>query len=102
MKSLTNYSLLKLLAAFHALLLCAVVQPAWAQDAPKITVATVNGEDIFLEEVMALRDRLPADLRQQPMETYFDRLVDDIIDSRLAAAAGMKLASQKTQKSSGR
>ena len=88
MKSLTNYSLLKLLAAFHALLLCAVVQPAWAQDAPKITVATVNGEDIFLEEVMALRDRLPADLRQQPMETYFDRLVDDIIDSRLAAAAG--------------
>ena len=88
MKSLTNHSLLKLLAAFHALLLCAVVQPAWAQDAPKITVATVNGEDIFLEEVMALRDRLPADLRQQPMETYFDRLVDDIIDSRLAAAAG--------------
>ena len=88
MKSLTNHSLLKLLAAFHALLLCAVVQPALAQDAPKITVATVNGEDIFLEEVMALRDRLPADLRQQPMETYFDRLVDDIIDSRLAAAAG--------------
>ena len=37
---------------------------------------------------MALRDRLPADLLQQPMETYFDRLVDDIIDSRLAAAAG--------------
>ena len=88
MKSLTNHSLLTLLTALYALLLCAFVQPAWAQDAPKITVATVNGEDIFLEEVMALRDRLPADLRQQPMDTYFDRLVDDIIDSRLAAAAG--------------
>ena len=39
---------------------------------------------------MALRDRLPADLRQQPMEAYFDRLVDDIIDSRLAAAADVR------------
>ena len=25
---------------------------------------------------------------QQPLETYFDRLIDDIVDSRLAAAAG--------------
>ncbi len=88
MKSLSNRFVLQLLAALHALILCAIVQPVWAQDAPKITVATVNGEDIYLEEVMALRERLPADLRQQPMETYFDRLVDDIIDSRLAAAAG--------------
>ncbi len=88
MKSLTNRSLLQTLAALYALILCTVVQFAWAQDAPKIPVATVNGEDIYLEEVMALIDRLPADLRQQPMETYFDRLVDDIIDSRLAAAAG--------------
>ena len=37
---------------------------------------------------MALTDRLPAEMRRQPLETYFDRLVDDIIDSRLAAAAG--------------
>ena len=37
---------------------------------------------------MALTDRLPPELRQQPLEAYFDRLVDDIIDSRLAAAAG--------------
>ena len=53
----------------------------YGRRSPKISVANVNGEDIYLEEVMALRDRLPADLRQQPMETYFDRLVDDIIDS---------------------
>ena len=88
MKSLTNRSLLQVLTALQSLFLCVVVQPAWAQDAQKITVANVNGEAIYLEEVMALRERLPADVRQQPMETYFDRLVDDIIDSRLAAAAG--------------
>ena len=88
MKSLINSFLLQVLTALQALTLCAFVQPVWAQDAPKITVATVNGEDIYLEEIMVLRERLPADLRQQPMETYFDRLVDDIIDSRLAAAAG--------------
>ena len=88
MKSLTNRSPLSVLTAFHVLILFAFIQPACAQDAQKIAVATVNGEDIYLEEVMALRDRLPADLRQQPMENYFDRLVDDIIDARLAAAAG--------------
>ena len=64
------------------------LNPVLAQEEPKIPVASVNGEDIFLDEVMALTERLPAELRQQPLETYFDRLVDDIIDSRLAAAAG--------------
>ena len=66
----------------------ASLQPASAQEQPKIPVASVNGEAIFLDEVMTLTDRLPPELRQQPLETYFDRLVDDIIDSRLAAAAG--------------
>ena len=88
MKSMINRSLPQVLTAVQTLILCVVVQPVWAQDAPKISVATVNGEEIYLEEVMVLRDRLPTELLQQPMETYFDRLVDDIIDSRLAAAAG--------------
>ena len=65
-----------------------VLSPVLAQEEPKIPVASVNGEEIFLDEVMALTDRLPAEMRRQPLETYFDRLVDDIIDSRLAAAAG--------------
>ena len=50
MKSLINSFLLQVLTALQALTLCAFVQPVWAQDAPKITVATVNGEDIYLEE----------------------------------------------------
>ena len=65
-----------------------VLSPVLAQEEPKVPVASVNGEEIFLDEVMALTDRLPAEMRRQPLETYFDRLVDDIIDSRLAAAAG--------------
>ena len=88
MKPFTNRSLLRVLTALCFPILCAISQPLSAQEASKITVATVNGEEIYLEEVMALRERLPADLLQQPMETYFDKLVDDIIDSRLAAAAG--------------
>lgn len=61
--------------------------PIHAQE-QKIKVAEVNGEAIFLEEVMKIAEQLPADIRQQPLPNYFDRIVDDVIDSRLAAAAG--------------
>ena len=54
----------------------------------KILVATLNGEAIYLDEVIRLVEKLPDEIRQQPLETYFDRLIDDIVDSRLAAAAG--------------
>jgi peptidyl-prolyl cis-trans isomerase C len=54
----------------------------------KITVADVNGEAIYLEEVMRLAEKLPAEYRQRPLESYFGGLVDDVIDSRLAAVAG--------------
>lgn len=54
----------------------------------KITVATVNGEKIYLAGVMRLAEQLPAEYRQRPLESYFSGLVDDIIDSRLAAVAG--------------
>ncbi|MEK9573363.1 MAG: peptidylprolyl isomerase [Alphaproteobacteria bacterium] len=51
-------------------------------------MAKLNGEDIYLDEVLRLVEKLPEEIRQQPLETYFDRLIDDIVDSRLAAAAG--------------
>ena len=54
----------------------------------RILVAKLNGEDIYLDEVLRLVEKLPEEIRQQPLETYFDRLIDDIVDSRLAAAAG--------------
>lgn len=55
---------------------------------PDIMVGDVNGEPIFLNEVMRLAEQLPAEYRQRPLESYFDGLVDDVIDSRLAAVAG--------------
>ena len=72
-----------------ALLLTGLIAaaPIHAQE-QKIKVAEVNGEAIFLEEVMKIAEQLPADIRQQPLSNYFDRIVDDVIDSRLAAAAG--------------
>lgn len=76
-------------AVFCALLLTGLIAaaPIHAQE-QKIKVAEVNGEAIFLEEVMKIAEQLPADIRQQPLPNYFDRIVDDVIDSRLAAAAG--------------
>jgi len=67
--------------------LSAMIAPSQAQE-QKITVAEVNGEAIFLDEVMRIAEQLPAEIKQQPLPNYFDRIVDDIIDSRLAAAAG--------------
>lgn len=72
-----------------ALLLTGLIAAAPIQaQKQKIKVAEVNGEAIFLEEVMKIAEQLPADIRQQPLPNYFDRIVDDVIDSRLAAAAG--------------
>ncbi len=58
----------------------------FAQD--RIAVATLNGETIWLEEVMRAAEGLPPEYRQAPMDTYFDQLVAEVIDTRLAAAAG--------------
>jgi len=54
----------------------------------RITVAEVNGEVIYLDEVMQLTEQLPDEYRRQPLGNYFDQLVDEIIDTRLAAKAG--------------
>ena len=54
----------------------------------RIAVAEVNGETIFLDEVMQLTEQLPDEYRRQPLSNYFDQLVDEIIDTRLAAKAG--------------
>ena len=58
----------------------------FAQD--RIAVATLNGETIWLEEVMRAVEGLPQEYRQAPMDTYFDQLVAEVIDTILAAAAG--------------
>ena len=53
----------------------------------RIPVGTLNGETIWLDEVMRQAERLPAQFRQTPMSNYFDQLLADMVDSRIAANA---------------
>ncbi len=48
-------------------------------------VATVNGTDITLAHVAAIRDRLPQQYRQLPTEVLYEGLVDQLIDQTLLA-----------------
>lgn len=77
---------LPVLVLAGGLVIAASMPNAFSQE--RILVAKLNGEDIYLDEVLRLVEKLPEEIRQQPLETYFDRLIDDIVDSRLAAAAG--------------
>ena len=70
--------------------------PANASD--QISVGTVNGENIWLDEVISAAQRLPEEYQQQPLENYFAQLVSDIIDSRLAAQAARDAAHDKKPK----
>ncbi len=70
--------------------LCLFLFPGSVFAKDRIAVATVNGETIWLEEVMRAAEGLPPEYRQAPMDTYFDQLVAEVIDTRLAAAAGYK------------
>ena len=50
-------------------------------------MGTVNGKDIWLDDVLRAAERLPEEFQQTPLENYYAQLVADIIDSQLAAAA---------------
>ncbi len=56
------------------------------QDTPPVVV-TINGESFTLNLLGNLASQLPDDVRRQPLDTLFESLIDDIIDTRLAADA---------------
>ena len=69
------------------LLTTAMLAPsAYAQDAPQ-TVLTIDGQDFSINLVGTIITQLPEDIRRQPPQTYYDRIIDDIIDTYLAAEA---------------
>lgn len=73
-----------------AITLCfGLTSPVLAQQAlmDKISVGTVNGEEIYLEEVMQLTEQLPEEYRRQPIENYYPNLVAEVANTKLAAAA---------------
>ena len=85
MKNLLNHLRSFALLATASLFYMTSSQALHAQSA--IEVATVNGETIYLDEVMQMAEQLPEEYRRQPLETYFDQLVQDIVATKLAAKA---------------
>ena len=59
--------------------------PLAAQD--RIQVATLNDTPIWLDEVMAVAEGLPAEYRQAGIGQLYPQLVAEVANSRLAAAA---------------
>lgn len=53
----------------------------------RIPVANVNGETIWFNDVLDQAEQLPNEFRQMPLENYFEQLVAEMIDARLAAAS---------------
>ena len=66
------------------------IKNANAQMSDEIIVAKVNGNEIQLKEVLDIIDQLPLDYQNQPLASYFDQIVDEVINTRLAAKAGEK------------
>ena len=77
LKSTTLSALVALSAGFAT--------PAWAQE--KISVGSVNGEPMYLDEVMQLTEQLPDEYRRQPLESYYPNLVAEIANTKLGAKA---------------
>lgn len=69
--------------------------PAPAADADPV-VAKVNGATIKRSEVKEAYDHLPEQYHQIPLEQIFPALINNLIDTKLAAAAGRKAKLDKT------
>ena len=51
----------------------------------RVAVGTINGETLWLDDVMQQVERLPAEFQKAPIADYFDQLVADMVDARIAA-----------------
>ena len=82
---------MKLLPAFLAtaalsVAVMAASLPALSQE--RVAVATLDGEAIYLDEIIAVADTLPAEYQQQGISALYPQLVDEVVNARLAAVAG--------------
>lgn len=90
MKHITFASLFSKFARYSTALITLIMaqsalSSAMAQE--KISVGSVNGQEIYLNEVMQLTEQLPEDYRRQPLEGYYPNLVAEIINTKLGAKA---------------
>ena len=79
----------------YGVLAAVCLTSAIAQASDQISVGTVNGKDIWLDDVLRTVELLPEEFRQAPLENYYSQLVADMIDSQLAAAAARNVAYDK-------
>ena len=86
MKNTSLTSVLKTITVSASLAFGAgLASQAWSQE--KISVGSVNGEPMYLDEVMQLTEQLPDEYRRQPLETYYPNLVAEIANTKLGAKA---------------
>ena len=69
-----------------------LTKPALAQKYQQIVVATVDGAEIQLDEILDLIKQLPPEYQNEPLTNYYDQMVDRVINGRLAAKAAEKSA----------
>ena len=65
-----------------------LVAPLAAMAQERISVGSVNGSTIYLDEIMAVAQSLPAEYREAGLPNLYSQLVDEVANSRLAAEAG--------------
>ena len=82
MKSLPAF----LATAVMSVTVMAASLPALSQE--RVTVATLDGEALYLDEIIAVADTLPAEHQQQGISSLYPQLVDEVVNARLAAVAG--------------
>ena len=62
-----------------------------AQSAPADpVVARVNGEEVHRSDVLRMVSQLPPQVQQMPLEMIFPAVVEQLVNSKLVAAAGYK------------
>ena len=81
----------RLMSTFIGLTLAAMTSTmalqASAQEPSSLEVLSIDGENFSLNLVGSIISKLPDDIRRQPIEVYYDNVIDDIIDTRLTANA---------------
>ncbi len=75
-----------------AMIMAVATQPmqALAQDSAQDTsleVLTINGQGYSLNLVGSIINQLPDNVRNQPIDVYYNSVIDDIVDTKLTANA---------------
>jgi len=72
-------------------------QPKAPAIAPDTVVATVDGTDIFFEELENAHRQLPPQYQKMPLEALYEPLLSQIIDRRMLATIAEKEGFDKTE-----